>query len=157
MIEKVRSIAMSFGPQIYGNFGLRRLYRRTTAPASDLTGGLNVRKYSNFTMMKVVCNGHTGAVHEHSHKAAIDRLPARQMMELTMFRKLLLAAVAAIACGAALAPTSAAAWYGGYRHGWWGPRFYVGAPVSYGYGGCYVRQLVATPWGPRWRLVNRCY
>jgi hypothetical protein len=80
------------------------------------------------------------------------------MMEITMFRKLSLVAVAAVAvCGAALAPTPAAAWYGGYHHGWYGPRFYIGAPVSYGYGGCYVRQLVPTPWGPRWRLVNRCY
>jgi hypothetical protein len=55
-----------------------------------------------------------------------------------------------------LAPTPAAAWYGGYHHGWWGPRVYFGAPVSYGYGNCYVRELVRTPWGPRWRLVNRC-
>jgi hypothetical protein len=86
--------------------------------------------------------------------------------EITMLRKLSLAAVAAVALGAALAPTSASAhwhgggpgwhgggWHGGYR--WGGPRFY--APVSYGYGGCYVRRLVPTPWGPRWRLINRCY
>jgi hypothetical protein len=80
-----------------------------------------------------------------------------------MLRKLSLAAVAAVSLGAAaLAPTSASAWggywhpgwHGGYYHHWWGPRFYVGGP---GYGGCYVRQLVPTPWGPRWRLVNRCY
>jgi hypothetical protein len=83
-----------------------------------------------------------------------------------MFRKLSLAAVAAMALGAALAPTSASAhwrgggWHGGWHGGGWGwhaPRFYVGGPVSYGYGGCYVRRLVPTPWGPRWRLVNRCY
>lgn len=81
-----------------------------------------------------------------------------------MFRKLSLVAVAAAALGAAaLAPTPAAAWGGwhggwhGYHHGWWGPRFFNGVPVSYGYGGCYVRQLMPTPWGPRWRLVNRCY
>lgn len=84
-----------------------------------------------------------------------------------MFRKLALSTVAGIALGAAaLAPTPAAAWgwhggwYGyhaGYYHRWWGPRFYVGVPVSYGYGGCYVRELVPTPWGPRFRLVNRCY
>ena len=82
-----------------------------------------------------------------------------------MLRKLSLAAVAAVALGAALAPTAASAhwygggWHGGWHHGWgWGaPRFYAGGPVSYGYGGCYVRQLVPTPWGPRWRLVNRCY
>jgi hypothetical protein len=84
-----------------------------------------------------------------------------------MFRKLSLVAVAAASLGvAALAPTSASAWggwHGGWHHGWgWGPRVYVGGPVygpaySYGYGGCFVRQLVPTPWGPRWRLVNRCY
>jgi hypothetical protein len=89
--------------------------------------------------------------------------------EITMLRKLSLAAVAAVALGAALAPTSASAhwhgggwgWHGGggWHHGGWGwggPRFYA-APVAYGYGGCYVRRLVPTPWGPRWRLVNRCY
>jgi hypothetical protein len=124
--------------------------------------------------MNPICNGHAGAVQEHSHRlqstgspphfgSTGHRLPdgvpkVRQMMEITMFHKLSLAALAAVALGgAALAPTPAAAWYGGYHHGWWGPRFYVGAPVSYGYGGCYVRQLVPTPWGPRWRLVNRCY
>ena len=76
-----------------------------------------------------------------------------------MFRKLSLVAVAAASlAAAALAPTSASAWGGWHRGwGWGGPRFYVGGPVSYGYGGCYARQLVPTPWGPRWRLVNRCY
>ncbi|MBR0687030.1 sulfur globule protein precursor [Bradyrhizobium manausense] len=86
-----------------------------------------------------------------------------------MLRKLSLAAVAAVALGAALAPTSASAhwhgggwgWHGGggWHHGGWGwggPRVYA-APVAYGYGGCYVRRLVPTPWGPRWRLINRCY
>jgi hypothetical protein len=97
-----------------------------------------------------------------------------------MLRKLSLAAVAAVSLGvAALAPSSASAWGGGWHggdwHGGWhpgwhagfyhrgygyyGPRFYVGGPVyrSYAYGGCYVRRVVPTPWGPRWRLVNRCY
>ena len=81
-----------------------------------------------------------------------------------MFGKLSLTAFAAVAMGAAaLAPTPAAAWgwhggfYRGYHHGWWGPRFYYGVPVSFGYGGCYVRRLVPTPWGPRFHLVNRCY
>jgi len=81
-----------------------------------------------------------------------------------MLRKLSLVAVAAVSLGAtALAPTSASAWGYGYHSGWhrgfWGPRLYVGGPVdgSYGYGGCYVRRLVPTPWGPRWRLINRCY
>jgi hypothetical protein len=89
-----------------------------------------------------------------------------------LLRKLSLAAVAAISLGAAaLVPTSASAWgghgwhggwHGGWHHGYYGwgaPRFYAGGPAlyGYGYGGCYVRQLAPTPWGPRWRLVNRCY
>ena len=83
-----------------------------------------------------------------------------------MLRKLSLAAVAAASLGvAALAPTSASAW-GGWHHGWhhgwgWGgPRVVIGGPAyyaGYGYGGCYVRRLVPTPWGPRWRLINHCY
>ena len=86
-----------------------------------------------------------------------------------MLRKLSLVAVAAASLGlAALAPTSASAfgghgwhsggWHGGGWGGWHGgPRFFVGGPGYYGYGGCYARRLVPTPWGPRWRLVNRCY
>ena len=75
-----------------------------------------------------------------------------------MLRKLSLVAVAATSLGAAaLAPTSASAWggwHGGWHHGWVGPRFFVGGPAYYGYayggyGGCYVRRLVPTPWGPR--------
>jgi hypothetical protein len=95
----------------------------------------------------------------------------RTAKEIIMFRKLSLVAIAAASLGvAALAPTSASAWgggggwHGGWHRGWGGPHLYVGGPVyyrgpaySYGYGGCYVRQLVPTPWGPRWRLVNRCY
>jgi hypothetical protein len=93
--------------------------------------------------------------------------------ETTMLRKLSLVAVAAASLGlAALVPTSASAFgvhgghgsfhggfHGGFRGGWGGPRFFAGGPAfyGYGYGGCYVRQLVPTPWGPRWRLVNRCY
>jgi len=91
-----------------------------------------------------------------------------ELEQTIMLRKLALTLVAAASLGAAaLAPTSASAWYGGggwhggWHHGWgWGgPRFFVGGPVYYGggYGGCYVRRLVPTPWGPRWRLINRCY
>jgi hypothetical protein len=93
-----------------------------------------------------------------------------ELEETIMLRKLSLVAVAAASLGlAALAPTSASAfgahgfhgggWHGGGWHGGWrgGPRFFVGGPGYYGYGGCYVRRLVPTPWGPRWRLVNRCY
>ena len=74
-----------------------------------------------------------------------------------MFRKLSLAAVAALALGAAaLTPTSASAWWhGGWHHGWnhygwyggWGGPGYYGA---YGYG---CRRWVDTPWGPRLRWV----
>ena len=87
-----------------------------------------------------------------------------------MFRKLTLAVVAAASLGAAaLAPSSASAWDGGHggwhgggwhrSWGWGGPRVVIGGPAyyGYGYGGCYARRLVPTPWGPRWRLVNRCY
>ena len=79
-----------------------------------------------------------------------------------LFRKLSLVAVTVASLGAALAPTQASAWggwHGGWHHGWWGPRIVVGGPgyYGYGYGGCYVRRLVPTPWGPRWHLVNRCY
>ena len=82
-----------------------------------------------------------------------------------MLRKLSLVAIAAASLGvAALAPTSASAWggwHGGWHHGWGfgGPRIVVGGPAYYagGNGGCYVQRLVGTPWGPRWRLVNRCY
>ena len=77
-----------------------------------------------------------------------------------MLRKFSLVAVAAVSLGAAaLAPTSASAWWGGgYRHwGFAGPRIVVGAPGyyrgGYAYGGCYARRLVPTPWGPQWR----CY
>ena len=87
-----------------------------------------------------------------------------------MLRKLSLVAFAAASLGvAALAPTSASAWvgphggwhdgwHGGWHHGWrGGPHFYAAGPGYYGYGGCYVRRVVPTPWGPRWRVVNRCY
>jgi hypothetical protein len=77
-----------------------------------------------------------------------------------MLRKLSLVAIAAASLGAAaLAPTSASAWGGwhGGWHGWGGPRVVIGGPGGYAYGGCYVRRVVPTPWGPRWRLVNRCY
>jgi hypothetical protein len=93
----------------------------------------------------------------------------RNVEETIMLRKLSLVAVAAASLGAAaLAPTSASAWGGGWHHGGWhhhhhrgwgGPRVFIGGPAYYGggYGGCYARRLVPTPWGPRWRLVNRCY
>jgi hypothetical protein len=86
-----------------------------------------------------------------------------------MLRKLGFAFVAAASLGvAALAPTSASAWgggwhgggwHGGWHRGWGGPGFFVGGGPYYGggYGGCYVSRLVPTPWGPRWRVVNRCY
>ena len=39
----------------------------------------------------------------------------------------------------------------------WGPHFYNGLPVSFGYGLCYQLQLMQTPWGLRERLVNQCW
>ncbi len=51
-------------------------------------------------------------------------------------------------------------WHGGgwHRGGWGGPRFYAGGPAYYGYGGgCTVRRLVPTPYGWRYRWINRCY
>jgi hypothetical protein len=98
-------------------------------------------------------------------------LVAPNLEEMIMFRKFSLVALAAASLGiAALAPTSASAWgswhggggwHGGWHGGWGASRFYVGGPAyygfGYGYGGCYVRRLVPTPWGPRWRLINRCY
>lgn len=77
-----------------------------------------------------------------------------------MLRKLSLVVIAAASLGvAALAPTSASAWQGGWHRGWgWGgPRVVVAGPAFYGYGSCFVRRLVPTPWGPRWHLVNHCY
>ncbi len=84
-----------------------------------------------------------------------------------MFRKLACAALGAASLGlVALTPTAASAhgwhggWYGGWHRpwygGWHGPRVVVG-PAYYGGGGCFVRRWVPTPWGPRWRVVNRCY
>lgn len=87
-----------------------------------------------------------------------------------MFRKIAFAAIAAASLGtAALAPTAASAgwgWHhhghhhhhghGHHHHGWrhyaWGPGHFIG-----GGGGCYVRRLVPTSFGPRWRVVNRCF
>ena len=86
-----------------------------------------------------------------------------------MLRKLVLAVatVAALGGASALSSTPAAAWHGGGWHGggwhggfrgYGGPRFYYGGgPAYYAGGGCLVRRLVATPWGFRYRLVNRCY
>lgn len=79
-----------------------------------------------------------------------------------MLKKIALALVATASLGIAAlsSSTPAAAWH--HHHGWHGhhhghhhfrPHFYVGG----GYGGCYVRRLVATPWGYKYRLVNRCY
>src|ERR1700679_2209734 len=94
-------------------------------------------------------------------KGADHAAPLRRR---SMLRKLSLVALAAASLGiAALAPTSASAWgghgwHGGWHGGGWGwhaPRFYVGGPAyGYGYGGCYERRLVPTPWGPRWRLIS---
>ena len=87
-----------------------------------------------------------------------------------MLRKLVLAvaAVAALGGATAMSSTPAAAWHGGWHahHGGWhgghrhwgGPRFYYGGgPYAYAGRGCFVRRLVWTPYGYRYRTVNRCY
>jgi hypothetical protein len=90
--------------------------------------------------------------------------PRPKLEESTMLRKIALAAVAAASLGAAAlapAPASAAGWHHGWHGGWhhgWAPRARFGVPVYYGgYGNCHVRRLAPTPWGLRWRIVNRCY
>ena len=82
-----------------------------------------------------------------------------------MFRKRTAAMAAAISLGlAAFTPGRAADLRAADLDGWRtrhrgvaGPHFYNGVPVSYGYGLCYQRLLLQTPWGPRWRLVNQCW
>ena len=83
-----------------------------------------------------------------------------------MLRKLSLVAVAAASLGAAaLAPTSASAWGGWHMvagiigWGWGGPRVVVGGPpiTAAAMAAAMCGVWLATPWGPRWRLVNRCY
>ena len=79
-----------------------------------------------------------------------------------MLRKTILAGAAALTLSAAaLAPTSASAWWAGHPgwHGWhhgcYRPavRVYAG-PI---YGGCFHRHAVWTPYGPVVRWVNVCY
>jgi hypothetical protein len=85
-----------------------------------------------------------------------------------MLRKTILAGAATLAVGAAaLAPTSAFAWWGGHPgwhpgyHGWhhggfYRPAFRVYAGPVYG-GGCFARRVVWTPYGPAGRWVNVCH
>ena len=81
-----------------------------------------------------------------------------------MLRKTILAGAAALAVGAAaLAPTSASAWWGGHPgwHGGWHhdwvyrPAVRVYAGPVYG-GGCFARRVVWTPYGGVVRWVNVC-
>jgi hypothetical protein len=122
----------------------------------------------SFTFSGIGCLRPNVSLVQGTSPGSIAMAPtAPQTEETTMLRKLSLVAVAAASLAVpALAPTSASAWGGhgwhggGWHHGggWGGPRFFIGGPAyAYGYGGCYVRRLVPTPWGPRWRLVNRCY
>jgi len=81
-----------------------------------------------------------------------------------MLRKRTLAVIAGTFVSlVAVTPGRAADLGASYRGGTYGeyrgttcPRFYNGLPVSFGYGLCYRRELLPTPWGPRWRLVNHC-
>ena len=80
-----------------------------------------------------------------------------------MLRKTILAgAVALTLSAAALAPTSASAWWAGHPgwHGWHHGWFYRPAVRDYAgpiYGGCFHRHAVWTPYGPVVRWVNVCY
>jgi len=77
-----------------------------------------------------------------------------------MLRKTILAGAAVLTLGAAaLAPTSASAWWGG-RPGWYGWHhgwFYRPAVRVYAGGGCLHRRVVWTPYGPAVRWLNICY
>jgi hypothetical protein len=86
-----------------------------------------------------------------------------------MLHKTFLAGAAALALGtAALAPTSASAWWAGHAgwHGWhrggwhhggfYRPAVRVYAGPVYG-GACFARRVVYTPYGPALRWVNICY
>jgi hypothetical protein len=79
-----------------------------------------------------------------------------------MFRKLALGLVAAASLSAAaLAPTAASAkpfgWGGGWGGGW-GFHHHIGLGYVGGVdSGCYVNQLVQTPFGMRYRTINVCY
>ena len=80
-----------------------------------------------------------------------------------MFRKVTLALVAAASLGVmALSPTTASAkppmiWNPNphFHHHHWHPGFGIGF-LAGGYGGCYQKRLVPTPFGYRWRTVNVC-
>ncbi len=77
-----------------------------------------------------------------------------------MLRKTILAIAASAALSAAaLAPTSASAYWGGWHGGGWGWGYHPFVRVYAGpvYGGCMVRRWVYTPYGPVLRWVNRCY
>ena len=82
-----------------------------------------------------------------------------------MLRKLVLglAAVAALSTTAMISTeASAKGWKGGWHHhhhhGHWGGGYglYVSG-YGPGYGSCYVKRLVPTPYGMRYRVVNVCY
>ncbi len=78
-----------------------------------------------------------------------------------MYRKIALGLIGAAALSAtALLPSDASAkgWkHHHYHHGFhghWGPRLVIGGGY---YGGCYVKRLVETPYGLRYRTVNVCF
>src|SRR6201996_5076546 len=68
MIEKVRSVAMSFGPQINGEFRVAALISAHHAPGKRPYGELKGRNYSNFTMVNPIRKGRVGAVQQRSHR-----------------------------------------------------------------------------------------
>jgi Spy/CpxP family protein refolding chaperone len=78
-----------------------------------------------------------------------------------MFRKLALGLIAATSlAAAALVPTAASAhgFHGHWGHGGWGHSGFGfgGVYVSTGVSNCFQQRVVATPYGPRVRVVNVC-
>lgn len=73
-----------------------------------------------------------------------------------MLRKIILGVAAAAAVSAAaFSPTAAEAKV--FKKKFWHPHHHH-FHGSYGfYGGCYVKRWVPTPYGPRFRWVNRCW
>jgi hypothetical protein len=76
-----------------------------------------------------------------------------------MLRKIILGVAAAAAVSAAaFSPTAAEAKVVKFKKTWHPHHHFHGAyAFGGGYGGCYVKRWVPTPYGPRFRCVNRCW
>src|ERR1700751_155814 len=81
MIEKVRSIAMVFSPQINGLLELAALISTACAHGKrpSCRGGraLTIGNYNNFTKVNPVCSTSSPPVQERGDRLNIDRTPLR--------------------------------------------------------------------------------